>query len=59
MKNTVFYAAVLLFATLMIAALPTDAEGEIYSDTIRLHILAESDSEDINIHAFPCSFWLA
>lgn len=46
MKNTVFYAAVLLFATLMIAALPTDAEGEIYSDTIRLHILAESDSED-------------
>ncbi len=46
MKNTVFYAAVLLFATLMVSALPTDAEGEIYSDTLRLHILAESDSED-------------
>jgi stage II sporulation protein R len=45
MKNTVFYAVVLLFATLLIAALPTDAEGEIYSDTLRLHILAESDSE--------------
>lgn len=34
----------MLIATLMLAAFPTDAEAEIYKDTIRLHILANSDS---------------
>ena len=34
----------LLFAALIIAVLPTEAEGAIYEDTIRLHILANSDS---------------
>ena len=39
-------AAVLLLATVLMAALPTEAEGMIYEDTVRLHILANSDSED-------------
>jgi stage II sporulation protein R len=45
MKKIPFYAFTILMATLIIAALPTDAEAEIYEDTIRLHILANSDSE--------------
>ncbi len=36
----------MLIATLMLAAFPTDAEAEIYEDTIRLHILASSDSAE-------------
>ncbi len=35
----------LTLATILLAALPTEAEGAIYEDTVRLHILAESDSE--------------
>lgn len=45
MKKIPFYAFTILMATLIIAALPTDAEAKIYEDTIRLHILANSDSE--------------
>ncbi len=44
MKSIVEYTLVLLAATLMLALFPTDAEAEIYEDTIRLHILANSDS---------------
>ena len=36
----------LLFAAILMAAMPTDADAEIYSDTLRLHILAASDSEE-------------
>ena len=36
----------LLLSVLIIAALPTEAEGNIYEDTIRVHILANSDSEE-------------
>ena len=36
----------LLFCSLLLAALPTDAEARIYEDTLRLHILANSDSEE-------------
>ena len=39
-------AAVLLLATVLTAALPTEAEGQIYEDTVRLHIPANSDSEE-------------
>jgi len=40
----------MLFSTLIIAAMPTEAEAAIYEDTIRLHILAASDSkEDQNL----------
>ena len=45
MKNTIYYAFVLLIATLMMSLFPTDAEAKIYEDTVRLHILANSDSD--------------
>lgn len=35
----------ILAATLLIAVVPTEAEAEIYSDTLRLHILANSDDD--------------
>lgn len=46
MKNTLLSALAILIATLIFTAMPTDAEAEIYSDTLRLHILAASDSEE-------------
>ena len=46
MKKIVYYALVIMVATLVMAALPTDAEAEIYEDTIRLHILANSDRDE-------------
>lgn len=36
----------LLCATVLAAALPTEAEAKIYEDTVRLHVLANSDSEE-------------
>ena len=36
----------LIFAGVLIGVLPTEVEAEIYSDTLRLHILAASDSEE-------------
>ena len=39
-------ALLVLFVTLVIAAVPTEAEAAIYEDTVRLHILANSDSEN-------------
>lgn len=45
MKSLSLFAAVLLIATLLVAVLPTEAEAKIYEDTLRLHILAASDSE--------------
>ena len=44
MKSTVYYALVMLVATMALAIFPTDAEAKIYEDTVRLHILANSDS---------------
>ena len=44
MKDTVFTAFCLLLCTLLIAVIPTEADAAIYDDTIRLHILAPSDS---------------
>ena len=46
MKNTIYYAFVLLIATLMMSLFPTDAEAKIYEDTVRLHILANSDTDE-------------
>ncbi|MBO5909079.1 MAG: stage II sporulation protein R [Clostridia bacterium] len=46
MKKTFNAIILLLFLTLTIAVLPTDAEAGIYNDTIRLHILANSDKEE-------------
>jgi len=45
MKKFMPIVAILL-STLLIAALPTENEAAIYEDTVRLHILANSDSEE-------------
>lgn len=39
-------AIILLLAALIAAAIPTEADAAIYDDTVRLHILANSDSEE-------------
>ncbi len=46
MKKLILPLLSLLAATLIAAALPTDAEAKIYDDTLRLHILAASDSDE-------------
>ena len=46
MKRLFTPILMILCAAIFIAAMPTDAEGAIYKDTVRLHILANSDSED-------------
>ncbi len=39
------YVVLVLVVTLIFTAIPTECEAAIYEDTIRLHILAQSDSE--------------
>lgn len=46
MKSTIFFALMLLVATLIVSVMPTDADGAVYEDTVRLHILANSDSKE-------------
>ncbi len=46
MKGILEGAAVLLLAAVVMAAIPTEAEARIYEDTVRLHILANSDEEE-------------
>lgn len=46
MKNIVLGASVILIALLCSSFIPTDAEARIYDDTLRLHILAASDSKE-------------
>lgn len=46
MKKLLFPVFTVLITTLFIAVVPTEAECAIYDDTIRLHILANSDSEE-------------
>ena len=46
MKKLVSGCVCLLLATLFLTIIPTEAESAIYEDTIRLHILANSDSEE-------------
>ena len=46
MKKTVLSTFILLIVALVFAVIPTDAEGKIYEDTLRLHILALSDSDE-------------
>ncbi len=45
-RNIILPTLMILISTLFIAVMPTEAEGALYEDTIRLHILANSDSED-------------
>lgn len=45
MKNGILqFAATLLAITFMVAAFPTEEDYKVYEDTLRLHILANSDS---------------
>ena len=46
MKRILFPALSILLATMLASAIPTEAEAAIYEDTVRLHILAASDSEE-------------
>lgn len=45
-KNLLFPLLAILGATLLLAVLPTEADAAIYTDTIRLHVLANSDSAE-------------
>ena len=46
MKKLLSSTLILLAVTLIIALIPTEAECAIYEDTVRLHILAPSDSSE-------------
>ena len=46
MKRTIFPAICILLCTLLITFIPTENDASIYEDTIRLHILAVSDSKE-------------
>ena len=46
MKGFIYSIAVLLAVTAVIAAIPTESEAAIYEDTVRLHILANSDDDE-------------
>ncbi len=45
MKKLLLPTLTILICTLVIAAFPTDAEAAIYDDTVRLHIIANSDTD--------------
>ena len=45
-RRIALYMGILLFATVLAAAMPTVGEAAIYDDVIRLHILAPSDSAE-------------
>ena len=44
-KNPTIPILMVLISVLIFAIIPTEAEGAIYEDTVRLHILAASDSD--------------
>ena len=46
MRKIIIPTIVLLFSFVIISVLPTEAEAGIYEDTLRLHILAASNSEE-------------
>ena len=46
MKKIIASALLVLCITLIVAVVPTEAEGAIYEDTVRLHILANSDTKE-------------
>ena len=45
-KKLLALTLILLVSVLFISVIPTDAEAAIYEDTLRLHILANSDSDE-------------
>ena len=46
MRNAILPVICILLCTLCLIFIPTEAEASIYDDTVRLHILAPSDSAD-------------
>ena len=46
MRKSIFPIIAVLVAALVLLFIPTEAEGAIYEDTVRLHILANSDTEE-------------
>ena len=46
MKKLVIISAVILLCCLVIPILPLSGEGRVYTDTIRIHVLANSDSDE-------------
>lgn len=46
MKRILLPAFMILLAVLLLAALPTEADAAVYEDTVRLHILANSDTAE-------------
>ena len=46
MKDVIFSSICILLCTLLVFVLPTEQDAAIYDDTVRLHILAPSDSKD-------------
>lgn len=44
-KGFILDVCLILGVAIILAAMPTEEEGAIYEDTVRLHILANSDSE--------------
>ena len=46
MKKVIIPVFIILITTIFISAMPTEADAAIYEDTVRLHILANSDSEE-------------
>ena len=46
MKKILSPIIMMLFAALLLSVIPTEAEAAIYEDTVRLHILAPSDSAE-------------
>ena len=46
MKKLIFTVTTILILTLIISVIPTESEAQIYDDTVRLHILARSDSDE-------------
>ena len=46
MKKIVIFSSIILVAALLLPLLPLSGEGRVYTDTIRLHVIANSDSEE-------------
>ena len=46
MKKIILPALSIIIAALVLLVIPTEAEGAIYEDTLRLHILANSDGDN-------------
>ena len=46
MKKLLIPTFIILITTIFISAMPTEADAAIYEDTVRLHILANSDSDE-------------